>query len=68
MRPVGRNDGKATRRRTKVVATTIIQNVKKLPASMVKPTIKYKMMENIETWKRMTGMSAAIWAMQKAAG
>src|SRR5690242_13349196 len=63
-----RNKTVIYRKLTKVVATTIIQKVKKIPASVVNPTIKYKMRENTETWNRMTGISAAIWAMQKAAG
>ncbi len=43
-----------------VVAKITIQNVKKAPASCLRPTMKYSTIEKCETWKRRTGMSAAI--------
>jgi hypothetical protein len=53
---------------TIVVATTISQKVKKAPADAVNPTIKYNIKQKTETWNRTTGISAVIWATQKAMG
>ena len=44
------------------------QKVKNAPADDVNPVMKYRTREKIETWNKMTGMSAASWAIQKAAG
>jgi len=46
----------------------IIQYVKKRPASIVRPTMKYTIMEKMLTWIRMIGISAVICAIQNAAG
>lgn len=51
-----------------VVAKIRIQNVKKEPASIFSPTMKYNTREKWEIWINRTGISAAICAMQKAAG
>src|SRR5271168_832102 len=51
-----------------VVAKTMIQNVKKAPASRLSPTMKYSTREKCEICTTRTGISAAICAIQKAAG
>jgi hypothetical protein len=51
-----------------VTEKMIIQYVKNTPASIVRPTIKYKTREKTEIWNKMTGISAAICAIQKADG
>ena len=42
--------------------------VKKAAAVAFKATIQYSTTINIVTWKSRIGTSAAIWAIQKAAG